>query len=415
MGSANYEQIPDEHEAQIPDRANKRDLVAFWICGLLNNFGYIVMLSAALDMLDCAHLSPAAVLLADIFPCFLAQLVAPWFMNRIPYAVRIIFCAISAVISFLLPAFFVPVWVRLLGVVCASISSGLGEITFLAYSSRYHKNTVSAWSSGTGAAGVAGSFSYLGLRYLFNAKYTLIVSSPLPLGMLVAYFFIMSKPERRRFVDIDNPPTKSSSIFAEDAQDSLSMKRKLMLMAKLLPYMTPLAIVYFAEYLINQSVSPVLLFANNSTFSGKEYVYYQALYQIGVFISRSSVNFVPIKNVYLLQLPAVFQTVNAIVLSVDAAVNFIPNIYVTFVIILWEGLMGGSIYVNTFYLISQRFTGKEKEFCLGGTSMSYGLSITICAIVGIFYTPFLYALRHGPHFAALLPSTCANSTPRQPT
>jgi len=158
--------------------------------------------------------------------------------------------------------------------------------------------------------------------------------------------------------------------------------------------------------LINQSVSPVLMFPANSTFAGKEYVYYQALYQIGVFISRSSVNLTPIKNVYLLQLPAVFQTINAIILSIDGAVNFIPSIYITFVIILWEGLMGGSIYVNTFYLISQRFTGKEKEFCLGATSMSYGLSITICAIVGIFYTPFLFALRHGPHFATLSPASC---------
>jgi len=172
--------------------------------------------------------------------------------------------------------------------------------------------------------------------------------------------------------------------------------------------MTPLAIVYFGEYLINQSVSPVLLFPEDTTFRGKEYVYYQALYQIGVFISRSSVNLLPIKNVYLLQLPAVFQIINALLLSIDAALNFIPTIWVIFAVILWEGLMGGSIYVNTFYLISQRFTGKDKEFCLGATSMSYGLSITICAIVGIFYTPFLSGLRHGPHWAPLAPAQCGS-------
>jgi len=343
--------------------------------------------------------------LADIFPCFMAQLIAPWFMNRIPYSIRIIFVVALAIISFLLPAFFVPVWVRLIGVICASISSGLGEITFLSYSSYYHKNTVSAWSSGTGGAGILGSFSYLGLRYLLSAKYTLIVSSPLPAGILLSYFFIMSKPDKKRYIDINNPP-KPQSIFTEKAEDPLSVKHKLGLMVRLLPYMSPLAIVYFGEYLINQSVSPVLLFSEDETFRGKEYVYYQALYQIGVFISRSSVNLVPIKNIYLLQLPAIFQALNALVLSVDAAMNLIPSIYIIFVIILWEGLMGGSIYVNTFYLISSKFTGKEKEFCLGATSMSYGLSITICAIVGIFYTPFLYSLRHGPHFADLISTTC---------
>lgn len=29
-----------------------RDLVAFWICGLCNNFGYIVMLTAAHDIIS---------------------------------------------------------------------------------------------------------------------------------------------------------------------------------------------------------------------------------------------------------------------------------------------------------------------------------------------------------------------------
>ena len=38
----------------------------------------------------------------------------------------------------------------LLGVACASINGGLGELTFLALSARYDKSTISAWSAGTG-------------------------------------------------------------------------------------------------------------------------------------------------------------------------------------------------------------------------------------------------------------------------
>ncbi len=45
----------------------------------------------------------------------------------------------------------------LFGVVCASIGSGFGEITFLSLTTRYHKSTLSGWSPGTGAAGVAGA------------------------------------------------------------------------------------------------------------------------------------------------------------------------------------------------------------------------------------------------------------------
>jgi battenin len=67
----------------------------------------------------------------------------------------------------------------------------------------------------------------------------------------------------------------------------------------------------------------------------------------------------------LLQLPAIFQAINAAFLSFVAVYDFIPSIYVIFAIIFWEGLLGGSIYVNTFYLMSQKFRGEEKEFCLG--------------------------------------------------
>ena len=87
------------------------------------------------------------------------------------------------------------------------------------------------------------------------------------------------------------------------------------------------------------------------------------------------------------------QAINAILLSIAAVFGFIPYIWIVFGIIIWEGLLGGSIYVNEFYLISHKFEGIEKEFCLGATSMSYGLSISISAGVGIVWTPFLKYLR----------------------
>lgn len=50
---------------------------------------------------------------------------------------------------------------RLLGVMMASLSSGLGELTFLMLSSFYRLQMVSAWSSGTGGAGLLGSLLFL--------------------------------------------------------------------------------------------------------------------------------------------------------------------------------------------------------------------------------------------------------------
>ena len=53
-------------------------------------------------------------------------------------------------LSFILVGLSLSVSVVIFGVVCASISSGFGEITFLSYTAHYHKSSVSAWSAGTG-------------------------------------------------------------------------------------------------------------------------------------------------------------------------------------------------------------------------------------------------------------------------
>lgn len=42
-------------EVRIP--TNKRDLISFWIFGLCNNFGYVVMLTAAMDIINSNDVS----------------------------------------------------------------------------------------------------------------------------------------------------------------------------------------------------------------------------------------------------------------------------------------------------------------------------------------------------------------------
>lgn len=67
---------------------------------------------------------------------------------------------------------------------------------------------------------------------------------------------------------------------------------------------------------------------------------YQAVYQVFVFISRSSVNIAPIRTLWMLQLPAVFQVANFVFLLLVAVYDFVPSIWIVFAIVCWEGLMG---------------------------------------------------------------------------
>lgn len=445
-----------------------RNYAAFWVAGLVNNFGYVVMLSAATDLLDTdasgvAKKSPALVLLLNILPGFIVQLVCPWVQDRIPWNVRMLFTVLLGTASFLLTALIANVWVRLLGVALGSMGSSFGEMTCLAYSAHFHKNTVSAWSSGTGAAGLLGALAYFLMTGPFGMSYwvTLVACSWVPAVEGAMFVFVMTtrvpaRPElsppalpepsainadhnndlsvrsdtaatsafaanstltqrsasARYAASFDDtassgvrsaPPSFTDfadptnvllvpSIKGEAAMASvpLSLGARLRLLLRLTPYMLPLAIVYFAEYLINQSVYATVFYADGAGVPCHlQYKVLQLCYQAGVLISRSSVNLYRLKNIVTLQLPAIFQAINLLVLSLNVAFEFLPSIWLVIAFAVWEGLMGGSIYANVFYMVSERFHGRDKEFVLGSTTQAYGLSITLAAVCGIFYFPFL--------------------------
>ena len=46
--------------------------------------------------------------------------------------------------------------------------------------------------------------------------------------------------------------------------------------------------------------------------------------------------------------------VNVVLLLLQVFFQFIPSIWLVFAIILYEGLLGGADYVNTFYGINQQ-------------------------------------------------------------
>jgi len=168
----------------------------------------------------------------------------------------------------------------------------------------------------------------------------------------------------------------------------------------LFQYTGPLFLVYFGEYVINQGISPVLTYPNDPMFAKQEYKYYSFLYQIGVFISRSSANFFQIRQLWLL---AFLQIVNMFLLGCAAYFNFIPNIWIVFVIIFYEGLVGGAIFVNAFYRAAAEVASETKEFCMSSISFWYSCGILLAGVAGQFTQPWLEKVRN-PHPPAPVPS-----------
>lgn len=153
--------------------------------------------------------------------------------------------------------------------------------------------------------------------------------------------------------------------------------------------MVPMLMVYIAEYTINQGVTPTLLFPLKDTpFQHFRAFYptYNAIYQVGVFISRSSTPFFRIHNLYL---PSTLQVANLAVLTLHSLFDFIPNVYIIFIIIFWEGLLGGLVYVNTFAEISDRVPPEDREFSLGATTVSDSGGICVAGFLSMVFEVWL--------------------------
>ncbi|KAL2352001.1 CLN3 protein-domain-containing protein [Cryomyces antarcticus] len=437
------------------DGADLRVCAAFWLFGLINNVLYVIILSAALDLVG-PSVPKGVVLLADVIPSFLTKLVAPYFIHNIPYHVRILaFVALSTcgmLLIALTPASLEnnAIAVKMLGVVVASLSSGGGELSFLGLTHFYGHFSLAAWGSGTGGAGLIGAGAYviatttLGL----NVRATLFAFSFLPVFMLISFFLILPKarlkassPNRKDYEtlsvddnsaflshedeeDVDGLAgdaggllsasmrssssrsfTSSNHKTASNAGAWCSLKVNLARSRSLfLPYMLPLLLVYIAEYTINQGVAPTLLFPIEfSPFKHYRAFYptYNAIYQVGVFISRSSTPFFRIHNLYV---PSFLQIVNLIVLTLHALFDFIPNVYYIFAVVFWEGLLGGLVYVNTFAEITDRVKQEDREFSLGATSVSDSGGICIAGFLSMTMEVALcnWQVGHGRDFCRKL-------------
>ncbi|XP_077591366.1 battenin isoform X3 [Stigmatopora nigra] len=349
---------------------------------------------------DCNSLSTAAVLLADILPTLIIKLSAPLFIEKVPYGFRILFCVIMATASFLIVSFSTAVWISIIGVIFASTSSGFGELSFLSLTVFYKREVLAAWGSGTGGAGVAAALLYSGLVQVgISPQVTLLTMLIVPFTMLNSYFFLLVPPpsfpqwkriesddgidtseERERLMDGTQEDEETCNQVLEDRRTGLlTLSEKLHVFKGLMPFISALGLVYYAEYFINQGLMELLYFRKFFLSHAEQYRWYQTIYQVGVFVSRSSLWCVKIRKLWVL---ALLQVMNAIFLLLEVRYQFLPSAWLVFGIIFLEGLLGGTAYVNTFYFISKETEDREREFAMAAASVGDSVGIALAGVTG---------------------------------
>jgi len=338
----------------------------------------------------------------------LVKSVSPFLALRIHVKVNTV--ALLTGLSFILVSFSTDHLTTFMGVVAASMSSGLGEVTFLSYSHFFEANVISTWSSGTGGAGVIGAGSYATLTYLgLSPQHTVLLMLVVPLGLLATFYGVLSPDRKTQPSRDDQEPLleqteENESLESEETQSEveievispevvqtpvdnvLTFKKKLEVTKVLLwRFMIPLGLVYFFEYLINQGLFELVYFPESETWPehSQQYRAYQLIYQLGVLISRSSLHIITIKRIYLLSL---LQGINFLLFTLQSVFWVLPassGIFFVFLAILWEGLLGGSAYVNTFHRISEDSRDSEREFSLGIASLADSTAIGLAGLAAL--------------------------------
>uniref|UniRef100_A0A1I7T8B1 Battenin n=1 Tax=Caenorhabditis tropicalis TaxID=1561998 RepID=A0A1I7T8B1_9PELO len=334
----------------------------------------------------------AEVLLSDNLPSLIVKLTFPFFMDRFPFgyapyslfpyffyfhdSLRVAIVCLLQATSYFVVAFSISIPMSLAGVVFVSLGGGLGEITFLGLSAHYQRIAIAGWSSGTGMAGLLGSFSYAFLTEPHMANLTpkvaLLIQLFIPVLFAFAYFILLEKPE-----SVYSPTLNPKSWIVPKGYDDFIVSKhrvpqrnltpweRVQLIVPMLHLMVPLAFVYIGEYMINQGMTQQIVFDCSHGFNlslHSQYRWYQVLYQFGVFISRSSIKLIELP-IWVLYLLPILQLSNMLFFFFDALYWFVPHIGIIFALIIFEGLFGGSSYVNTFHKIHNKVSKAFALYC----------------------------------------------------
>lgn len=103
-----------------------------------------------------------------------------------------------------------------------------------------------------------------------------------------------------------------------------------------------------------------------------QYRWYQVICQIGVFMGRSSLTFISINSLWLLNIIILLIAANC---TFQAIYMTLPIIWIIFIFTFFEGFTSGMQYVNAYHRISNEIPTQYKTFavCLASIGPTTGI------------------------------------------
>ena len=252
-------------------------------------------------------------------------------------------------------------------------------------------------------------FIFLGITTwtCVSPKTAIMAVIPLPLLHLVFYAildksFITNSPSSRgEYTIIQGEYTiipSNSDIkdpFETDIQSSICGE-KLRIGVKILPYIIPLLLSFFAEYLSNSSV--ITTIAPNSKVPPRDhFLYYTFSYEIGKFLGRSHLFILScLPSDYLEALRcnktwvfALIELAHLLFFLLESWYHFVWYMWIVTFLCFTLGLVAGMLVLNSPHAVSGHVAPEEKEFALGLLTVGNAVGGFLAGLVGLIVEPYL--------------------------
>lgn len=179
--------------------------------------------------------------------------------------------------------------------------------------------------------------------------------------------------------------------------DFLSSREKFVAIWRMFPYLIPIYIAWFSEYLKVQSVITTLAFSNAPFSPRDHYQCYIVAFTVGEMTGRSYLvvlSYIKAEWAEKAKFPylwvlAIIQIVFLVFFILAAWYRFLPNVWIVLLLTFISGLEVGAVFINALVLLRDRFEGHSQEFVMGYFAVAINGGVLACALLGLYIEPLL--------------------------
>ena len=230
----------------------------------------------------------------------------------------------------------------------------------------------------------------------------MMIVIPLPLTILVSYAALDRKiiSNGEGLGTKEHEKTKNTADTIDEVLETsqrLSYAEKLKTGRKILRFIIPLFLSFFAEYLANSSVITTIAFPNSQILPRDHFLYYSLSYYIGKFLGRSYLLLFAWLSIDLTEFIFCDKTWIFAVLEIAQLIFFLFQSWYHFVSFIWIivclcftlGLVDGMIAVHSPHAVARYVEPEEKEFALGLITAGNSVGAFAGGLVGLTVESYL--------------------------